>query len=398
MKYFLILGTNPSLSLSEIDFYFKSRKITFNLEVINNEVVFLETKTELNVGKIIKELGGTIKIGIIKVETKKINLDSFIEVLGDGLENIDYKFKFGFSTYSSDILPLNKIAMSFKNKFKKDGISCRWVISKEKALSSVVVEQNKLVNKGADFVITRRGQIFYIGKTLAVQDFKGLARRDFGRPARDDESGMLPPKLAQIMINISGVRNEQVLLDPFCGSGTVLTEAIAMGIKNIFGSDLSKKAVEDSRKNTNWLLRGIEDKPSVDIEQIDSTKVSLKIDRDFVDAIVTEPYLGPQRGAHDIKKTVQTLEDLYSNSLEEFSKVLKKDSSVVMVWPVFVSRDGQKKKYFLDNIKTSKFNVIPLLEKKYLENDFIKTSKRGGIIYGRPGQKIWREIVLLKLK
>ena len=398
MKYFLILGTNPSLSLAEIDFYFKNKKITFKIDILSNEVVFLETNTELDTSKIIKELGGTIKIGIVKANTNKVNLGAFIKVLGNDLENINYKFKFGFSTYDNDTLPLNKIAMSLKNELKKNNISSRWVISKEKVLSSVVVEQNKLTDKGADFFIIRKGKTFFLGKTLAVQDFKGLERRDFARPARDDESGMLPPKLAQIMINVSGVKKDEVLLDPFCGSGTVLTEAASMGIKKILGSDLSMKAVEDSRKNINWLLRSLENKPSVDVEQIDSTEISLRIDKESVDAIVTEPYLGPQRGAHNIKKTVQSLEELYSNSLEDFSKVLKKEASVVMVWPVFVSRDGEKKKYFLNNVKTERFDIIPLLREKYLENDFIKISKKGGIIYGRPGQKVWREIVLLKLK
>ena len=58
----------------------------------------------------------------------------------------------------------------------------------------------------------------FLGQTLVVQPFKVLSKRDFGRPARDDHSGMLPPKLAQIMINLAR-RNDDIstktILDPF---------------------------------------------------------------------------------------------------------------------------------------------------------------------------------------
>ncbi len=398
MKYFLILGTNPSLSLAEINFYFKKKNISFELEIHSKELVFLNTDNDINHNNVIKELGGVIKIGEIVLETKKIALNSFIDVLGPDLERIDYKFKFGFSFYGYDTLPLSSIAMNLKKALKEKNISSRWVTSKEKSLSSVIVEQNKLTSRGIDFFICRKASGFIFGKTLAVQDFKGLSRRDYGRPARDDSSGMLPPKLAQIMLNIASIKKEDSLLDPFCGSGTVLAEAMLMGVKNIYGSDLSEKAVSDSRKNINWLKRNNDFSSSINIEQIDATKISESIENSSIDAIVTEPYLGPQRGFHDIRKTVSALEDMYSKSLNEFAKVLKKDASIVMVWPVFVSREGDKRKYYLENIKTDKFKIIPLLSTKYLENDFLHLSRRGGIVYGRPGQKVWREIVLLKLK
>ncbi|MDA3839614.1 MAG: DNA methyltransferase [Patescibacteria group bacterium] len=397
MKYFLILGTNPALSIAEIDFYFKKREVSFDLEIQSKDVVFLQTKTKLDLEKIIKELGGVIKAGEVLCETKKIKVDNFVDVLGSDFQDLDYKFKFGFSFYGGDTLPLNSIAMNLKKILKEKNISSRWVISKEKSLSSVIVEQNKLVDKGVDFFIYRKASSFFLGKTLAVQDFKGLSRRDYGRPARDDESGMIPPKLAQIMINISGAQKDDYLLDPFCGSGTILAEEVLLGIKNIWGSDSSEKAVQDSRKNINWLLRTAEQTPNLHLDKIDATKISTKMERFSIDAIVTEPYLGPQRGAHDIRKTVASLEDLYSKSLEEFSKILKKEASVVMVWPVFVSREGNKKKYFLENINIDKYKTIPLLSEKYLNNEFAYLSRRGGIVYGRPGQKIWREIVLLKL-
>ena len=398
MKYFLILGTNPSLSVAEIDSYFNKMGINFSIQIMSRDLLFLTSDEELDLERIIKELGGTIKIGVVALETKKLSLDNFISVLGNNLLEIDYKFKFGFSFYGGDTLPLSKIAMNIKNFLKKQGISSRWVTSKEKNLSSVVVEQNRLLNKGIDFFIFRSERTFFLGKTIVVQDFKGLSKRDYGRPARDDVSGMLPPKLAQIMINLSGITREEALLDPFCGSGTVIMEAALMGVKKIHGSDLSKKAIEDTQKNINWLKRSHELGIDLSLKEIDATKISQEFEENSIDSIVTEPYLGPQRGVHDIGKTVVLLEELYSKSISEFAKILRKNGTIVMVWPVFVSREGAKRKYFLDNIKLNNFKIIPLLPHKYLDNNDIALSRRGGIIYGRLGQKIWREIVLLKLK
>lgn len=68
--------------------------------------------------------------------------------------------------------------------------------------------------------------------------------RDYGRPARDARVGMLPPKLAQIMLNLS-VKDEKsgTVLDPFCGTGVLLQEAALAGF-DFIGSDIEPRMVE----------------------------------------------------------------------------------------------------------------------------------------------------------
>jgi len=70
-----------------------------------------------------------------------------------------------------------------------------------------VVEQNKLIESGIEFCLIVDKNRVFLGKTLVVQPFKDLSKRDFGRPARDDHSGMIPPKLAQMMINLARSNN-----------------------------------------------------------------------------------------------------------------------------------------------------------------------------------------------
>jgi len=69
--------------------------------------------------------------------------------------------------------------------------------------------------------------------------------------------GMLPPKLARIMINLSRTPEGHLpekIYDPFCGTGTVLLEALSLGIQ-IAGSDLSEKMITATKKNTQWYYR-----------------------------------------------------------------------------------------------------------------------------------------------
>jgi hypothetical protein len=103
---------------------------------------------------------------------------------------------FGFSNYCKG-LNSKSIAMEIKKYLREKGVSSRWVTSKEDVLSSVVVEQNNLISRGVEFVFIEKQSKVLIGQTLAVQPFKELFR-DYGRPARDDFSGMLLPKIIKL--------------------------------------------------------------------------------------------------------------------------------------------------------------------------------------------------------
>src|SRR5205823_3602162 len=112
----------------------------------------------------------------------------------------------------------------------------------------------------------------------AVQPFEQFSARDFGRPGRDDLSGMLPPKLAIIMINLAANDTISVLLDPFCGSGTILSEALLLGYKNLIGSDISEKAVADTKTNLDWIANKFRrDLPDIKIFKKPSRRTFPKI-------------------------------------------------------------------------------------------------------------------------
>jgi tRNA G10 N-methylase Trm11 len=424
MKYFFILGTNPALSLVEICSLFPNEKIS----LAGKETAVLETEKKIIPTELIIRLGGTIKIGEILFSEKNLNFDSILKNLQPQLVQQEAgKFKFGISYYGQKKVNLHGLAMNIKIFWREQNVNSRWVVSKEKVLSSVVVEQNKLISQGIEIIIIESNKELLIGKTLAVQPFKELSFRDFGRPARDDRSGMIPPKLAQIMINLSvhltptlsstrrgGTitvpspilgegQGEVVILDPFCGSGTILSEATLLGYKNLIGSDNSDKAIADTQTNLKWIENNFNiTDAKYRLFKSSAQSIAQKIKAKSVDAIVTEPYLGPQRGNVDAQKIKIELEKLYSESLQQFKKILKDDGTIVMVWPIFKTNKGDiSLNPNINNFKIiSPFKKIPSLEgcpaaaeRGGSDNNL---TNRNTIVYGRPGQKVWREIVILK--
>ena len=429
MKYFFALGNNPTLSIAELCSIFAlENHPRESRQILNDNIFIIEVEDKINISELIKKIGGTIKIGIINYELSTANYEKIKNKIAESLNinAIKGKFKFGISYYGKGKFNIKPIAMEIKKYLRENGISSRWVTSREPTLSSVVVEQNKLTSKGAEIVLInsplinkeRGGGEVLIGQTIAVQPFKELSFRDYGRPARDDRSGMLPPKLAQIMINLSAVKThsanahpvethrnaslrDAVLLDPFCGSGTILTEAMLMGYKNLIGSDNSKKAIEDTQKNIAWTKSKF---PISNFQFQSYNKSAVELSKfiklNSVDAIITEPYLGPQRGKVNIDKTISELEILYSRALVEFKKVLKNDGRVVMVWPVFRATHNTQR--ITPNLNG--FKLINPIPKNLRDDKIIKPvprndaglTDRNTIIYGREGQKVWREIVVLE--
>ncbi|MBL7058233.1 methyltransferase domain-containing protein [Patescibacteria group bacterium] len=389
MKYFFTLGNNPTLSIAEITARFPKEQHI----IVSDDVFILETKEKIDANATIETLGGTIKIGEIfnEVSSNDQDLGKYINTVLDCEQ--EGKYKFGISYYGSKKLNDKRLAMDIKNYLREKGVSSRWVTSKERTLSSVVVEQNKLTSKGIEIVLIKENNKLLLGKTLAVQPFKELSRRDYGRPARDDRSGMLPPKLAQILINLAQITDESVILDPFCGSGTVLTESILMGHKNIIGSDISEKAIGDSRQNITWIQNNYKLKNSnYRLIVVSSLRISNKIKPSSVDAIITEPYLGPQRGEFNIKNVVTEIEELYSKSLADFYKVLKPEGVIVMIFPIF---NINGKRYFT-NTNLNGLKIINPIPSNLLNSEVIKLTNKNTIIYSREGQKVEREITILK--
>lgn len=91
----------------------------------------------------------------------------------------------------------------------------------------------------------------------------------------------LEPKICRLMINLAMLREDDTMLDPFCGTGSIMLEAESMGI-NTVGCDLSNKMCKGALTNLRSANNGM-------IVNCDALSLPLKMD--CVDSIVTDlPY------------------------------------------------------------------------------------------------------------
>lgn len=407
--YFFILGHNPDLSIAEIVSVLRALAYNFRVVVHSAEVLIIETERKIKGQQLQQELGGTIKIGeIILGETKLDKNFPLAAVLNQikGQLPKNQKVYFGFSIYNlpneidlGKLTPqIKKLAMGIKKSLKSQGITSRWVISKERFLSSVIVHKNKLLEQGAEFCFLVDREKIYLGRTISCQEFKDYELYDFGRPVRPIKEGMLPPKLAKIMINLAQITKDGTILDPFCGSGTILQEAAQLGYQKIYGADLSNEAVNYAKQNLSWLKTklNIEDQ-DIKIFQSDVRQISQKIPNNIIDAVITEPDLGPIKlKQEEILKTTERLGNLYLSAFQEFRKILKPNGRVVMIWPVF---QFNSQRYFLpilDDVIKQGWQVMRPIPDNIGEKNIIKLTERQSIIYSRPNQKVLREIFIFQ--
>ncbi len=346
-QYFFEAGTFPDLSYTELvtvltSFGYGKEDITRygdSIFLVQNEKL-----TDLAIRNIFKRLGGAIRVGEI-VE----DIDSFYaESKKEG------KFTFGISilgdTKREDQSFLKKLGNGIKRELKESGISSRFVlpIRKDYSLNAAQVIKNEILEKGFELVIIRnKGQEIY-ARTMEIQDLEGFVSRDTQRPGSNLEMGVLPPKLARMMVNFTAL-SSGTIWDPFCGSGTIPMEAAVLGF-NFLASDIDPRAVEDTDNNVKWLYKEgyisetLYQTFRFDIKKPDGEVVK-KLKHTDIDAIVCEPFMGPpQMRILSESKAKELLDDvraLYRKLFELIDNRLEKRGiRVVMIIPSYKTDKG----------------------------------------------------------
>lgn len=385
MVYWFILGREPQISAAEIKALFPSLPTTFRPP-------FLTLATESLPPNLINRLGGTIKIA--REITPSCAPAELETVLQTHLESRSGKIIFGLSWYSSEkarpktIHELETLGKKLKKNLQEHDRSVRYVPNRDTILSSVTVTVNNLTRRGVEFIISDDGSgHLSVAESVAVQPFEAFSDRDFGRPGRDDKSGMLPPKLALMMINIARLPAGGTLLDPFCGSGTIITEALLMGATQVIGTDASEKAIIDTKRNLAWIQERAPQTRTATSEVFthDIATLTEKIPPQSIDTIATEPYLGkPLTGretAGGLETQLKGLQPLYQATLNTFSTVLKKGGAAVIAVPRYRSGQTWITMPFKNMIAGTGLRIDPL-------------SQTDCILYARPthfvGRELWR--------
>jgi tRNA G10 N-methylase Trm11 len=410
MKHFLVFGSHPKLSWAE----FSACRPSAAKSAIFLEKAALTDDPAWLGEELIRQLGGTVKLGDVVWETEGSALDA--QALADWvLQNPrGAKVLFGFSVYGGNTAlkkKLEKLPVALKRALKAQGKSVRWVTSQGgEPLSPAAVTKLKLTSQGYDFVLLVHDKKIAIGLTTQAQDADAWSLRDYGRPAREAKAGMLPPKLAHVLVNLAQVPEGGTLFDPFCGSGTILMEAaLATQAGKILGSDIDPQQIKDAEANLDWLVQQNifkhEERQKIqtfvsDIRDLTRRTPNLPAGkasvgptctvasvgrRGTIDCVVTEGYLGPPlRGSEtkqELERTATEITNLWRTALQTLYPLLKKDGRIVCVWPSFKTQVGSA------YVNLSK---DPELLKNY------RVLNPEPLIYHREGQFVTRQIFILE--
>lgn len=364
MKYLAILGRQPEISLAELEALFS------NVQGINKNLATFDSTAPPDINR----LGGCLKLAT-PLNKKPLEYIANLPAGKITLGLSDYSKNTTKKTASMEALKLKKILV-------RHGRSIRVVENKEAILSTATSLHNGLSGKN-----DRKIELIKINndwyKVIGVQDIEKYAKRDQNRPARDAKVGMLPPKLAQILINLCGpLKPGSTVLDPFCGTGVILQEALLMGYR-AYGTDLSEKMIEYSQKNLEWLG---EEKSLFSLNQGDATSFQW---RQSIDAVACEGYLGKPMSKIpteiELKEQKQECKAIVTGFLKNLVSQIESGTPVVIAIPAWLREDGRHERLdILDLITDMGYNV--------------NNKTREGLIYCREKQIVARDILILRKK
>lgn len=382
--FLTILGRQPALSLAELEGFFGNENISHSSA----------TSALIEADHIsIERLGGSIKAGRVvltlptddwataKRKITKHYLESW--------KQLDRKQTIGVSIYDWDIskkLP-SQLLISIKSELKPHGVSIRTIPNNDLALNTATSHHNKLGlsdNKTELLVVRGFNGGIIVAESVGAQNITALAARDQARPKTDAFVGMLPPKLAQMMLNMSGITKGRVL-DPFCGTGVVLQEALLNGL-DAYGTDLSEKMVAYSKVNLQWISEKYHLDESHTVHEGDAMNTTWE---NPIDAVVAETYLGQPFSAppspNKLKEVSRICDFIITDFLKNIKPQLKPGTPLILAVPAWRDTKGG----------FTHLEVIGKLGSLGYTHRQLRHVKSADLLYFRENQVVAREILIL---
>ena len=431
-----LLGRQPEISLAELAAVFGADCV----KRISQQFAEVQT-SQFD----ITTLGGTVKCAKVITELPASRTDKASLLAASRFITQHYhtewahsphKITLGLSAYSLAVAArdVQKTGLILKSSLKKSGTSLRLIPNDQPALSTATAHNNKLGTspyKVELLLVKTTDRRLIIAESRGVQNITAYTRRDRHRPKRDAFVGMLPPKLAQIMLNLalgagsltgqksctgripaissksnaSGNavrrtidlserlesdpltevgRRRPLILDPFCGTGTVLQEALLAGY-DVVGTDLSQKMVDYTTENLSWLQSTFTAPGNViDIHQANATTHHWPNSENLT-AVVCETYLGQPFSAppapQKLAEVVGNCNHIITGFLTNIRPQLAPNTPLCIAVPAWYDASGRA-------------THLPLI--KNLQQLGYRQLNRTPLIYRRPDQIVARELLILK--
>lgn len=403
MQSLFIFGRQPKISLAEIESLFDVTKVTpitetaAILDIDPYDVPFDRLGGSIKLAKIINKLPTTNWLEIEKFLATSQSTTS--QSLPKGKLTIGIS-AYNFSLSASEI---QKTAIQIKKSLiKQAGRSVRVVPNKQCFMNSAQVIHNRLTStNGCELIIIKDHNQTIIAQTIKVQNIKKYAMRDQNRPFRDARVGMLPPKLAQIIINLSTaydqtldkkeqhLNSKQTILDPFCGTGVICQEALLMGY-SVIGSDLDNKMVTYTKNNLDWLKQQPQFNVLKDltVTTLTGDATSLKWPNN-ISSVATEMFLGKpltrQISPKELQPTIDYCNDILKKFLLNLHPQIRSGARLCIATPAWHIKDNSFHHLpLIDSIKQLGYNRVSF--KYEASNDFI---------YHRTNQVVGRELLII---
>ena len=431
--YIALLGRQPEISLAEL-------AAVFGADCVHRiSQQFAEVQTS---DFDITTLGGTIKCAEIITElpanrTDKASLLAASRFITQHYHakwaHSPHKITIGLSAYNLAVgaRDVQKTGLILKSSLKKSSTSLRLIPNDQPALSTATAHNNKLGGspyKVELLLVKTTGGRLIIAESRGVQNITAYTRRDRHRPKRDTFVGMLPPKLAQIMLNLAlgagllthhrscsnsaagaasslsdksmvlrtalpdafdleetaGSRAAVTILDPFCGTGTVLQEAL-LASYDVVGTDLSQKMVDYTAENLSWLQSTFTAPGNViDIHQADATTHHWP-NSESLAAVVCETYLGQPFSAppapQKLAEVAGSCNHIITSFLTNIRPQLAPNTPLCIAVPAWYDASGHA-------------THLPLI--KRLQQLGYYQLNHTPLIYRRPDQTVARELLILR--
>jgi tRNA G10 N-methylase Trm11 len=378
LNYLTILGRQPELGLVELE----SLLGADGVQPFGRQAALVERALEVD------RLGGAVKVGEVLYRGPVTGLRE-LPMDVSALPMRETKTPFAVSVYGGTETPRSAMAagLELKKRLRARGSVRLVTAAKGLAVTAAELRHNRVLDDGFELLVVIARSEMVVARTLGVQDINWYSKRDYERPARSAVVGMLPPKLAQILVNTT---TAPTVADPFCGTGVVLQEALLLG-RAAWGADVAPEMVAATRENLAWLA-GVATEHGVPtpllawtvVEPADARQVRLPAEA----AVVSEGYLGPNMSASptpvQLAEVRRELLGLYRESLRNFARQLPTGGEVSITVPAW--RVGKLWHYL--------GLVDELSDLGYTLKGFKHTATP--LLYAREDQVVGRQLLLLR--
>jgi len=298
---------HPELPLAELNAVIECENIDAEVDSVTEGLVILKNISEENMCEyykiLTKRLGYTHEVHELILKTNVNDLDNDVLKV-DWSDLIDETFAVRVKRIRSDVdtvgyeRKLGTLILDNSEEIKVN-------LSKPKTLVRVVAFNDDL------FVGIERIKL----NKKHFEDSKPH-KRPFFYP------GSMNPKLARCMVNLSRIKEGELLLDPFCGTGGILIEAGLIGCK-VVGSDIYWKMQNGTSINLDYY--GITDYRTFHLD-VRELKMYEK-----VASVVTDPPYGISTSTGDVNG-----EEIFKEFFHAIYDNMKDDAYLCMASPHYV--------------------------------------------------------------